>query len=247
MLPRFWVASTERCKDAGSADMSTYRCDRGRRSATRDRGPEAGKYCWAGHRARSYPRLTEGRAVELAGAVQDGDPPPGRPPEEREQEAGHALLIGRIWTELEPDRGSDAKGFLDLGSGRRVSPIWSGRSRRPPAPPVGVLRRQRRALLDEREERLRDLGGLLLEMFRRDRFREDLVEERCRALLLLEDRLTAIDAMLGLTRPGFEPERCTCGAALSRSARFCAACGRSIGDGTPEASEESPSAPEIAS
>jgi hypothetical protein len=49
MLSRFWVASTERCKDARSVHMQAYGRDRGRRSALRDRGPEADVHCWEGH------------------------------------------------------------------------------------------------------------------------------------------------------------------------------------------------------
>jgi uncharacterized protein YjiS (DUF1127 family) len=96
-------------------------------------------------------------------------------------------------------------------------------------PPPGVLRRERRALLQFREERLRDLGGLLLEMFRRDRFREDLVRERCEELLELDDHLAALDSLLGLSWTPPEPARCTCGAPLGEDARFCAACGRTVG------------------
>ena len=55
--------------------------------------------------------------------------------------------------------------------------------RRRATPPAGELRRERRALLRLREERLRDLGGIALEMYRRDRFREDLVLERCAELI----------------------------------------------------------------
>ena len=92
-----------------------------------------------------------------------------------------------------------------------------------------MLRRERRALLKFREERLRDLGGLLLEMFRRDRFREDLVRERCQELLEVDDHLAAIDSLLGLSWTLPEPARCACGAPLGEDARFCAACGRSVG------------------
>ena len=52
-------------------------------------------------------------------------------------------------------------------------------------PHPGQLRRERRALLRAREGRLRDLGGLMLEMFRRDQFRQDLLVERCDELLAL--------------------------------------------------------------
>jgi len=82
-----------------------------------------------------------------------------------------------------------------------------------------------------REERLRDLGGLLLEMFRRDRFREDLVRERCEELLELDDHLAALDSVLGLSWTLPEPTRCACGAPVAEGAQFCAACGRSLGDG----------------
>jgi Double zinc ribbon len=99
-------------------------------------------------------------------------------------------------------------------------------------PPAGVLRRERRALVRFREERLRDLGGLLLEMFRRDRFQEDLVRERCEALLEIDDHLAGLDAVLGLSWTVPEPARCTCGAPLAADARFCAACGRSTGEAT---------------
>jgi hypothetical protein len=92
-------------------------------------------------------------------------------------------------------------------------------------PPAGVLRRERRALLQFREDRLRDLGGLLLEMFRRDRFREDLVRERCEELLEIDDHLAELDTLLGLSWVLPDPARCTCGAALAEGARFCAACG----------------------
>jgi len=115
-----------------------------------------------------------------------------------------------------------------------VSPIFRrhGRRARSTLPPAGVLRRERRALLQFREERLRDLGGLLLEMFRRDRFREDLVRERCEELLEIDDHLAALDSLLGLswTPPG--QARCACGATIADDAQFCAACGRSLGEGT---------------
>jgi hypothetical protein len=100
-----------------------------------------------------------------------------------------------------------------------------------------VLRRERRALLRYREERLRDLGGLLLEMFRRDRFREDLVRERCEELLEIDDNLAALDSLLGLSWAPPEPARCACGAPLPDDARFCPACGRSV-TGPPQSDVE---------
>src|SRR6266516_6722915 len=49
MLTRSWFASTKCGKDAGSRHSRSYGGDRGRRSAPRDRGPEAGGHLLEGH------------------------------------------------------------------------------------------------------------------------------------------------------------------------------------------------------
>ena len=67
-------------------------------------------------------------------------------------------------------------------------------------PPPGVIRRERRLVERTREEKLRDLGGLMLEMYRRDTFREDLLTERCNELLGLDARLHELDEMLAAAR-----------------------------------------------
>ena len=108
--------------------------------------------------------------------------------------------------------------------------------RRRPLPPVGELRRERRALLRVREERIRDLGGIVLEMYRRDQFREDLVYEQAADLVALDERLAELDALLaaaaGAPRGFRGLTRCKCGAPLPRGAHFCAHCGRPA-QGTP--------------
>src|SRR5919108_5650044 len=89
----------------------------------------------------------------------------------------------------------------------------------PPAPrPLsgGALRRERRALRKVRDARLRDLGGLMLELYRRGAFREDLVAEQCAQLVGLEDRLATIDA--ALSRSGVDRRR-SCGAPILRGSR----------------------------
>jgi hypothetical protein len=97
-----------------------------------------------------------------------------------------------------------------------------------PAP--GVIRRERRALAGIREDKLRDLGGLILEMYRRDRFREDLLSERCNELLGLDARLHELDEMLAAARSRIPAGRCECGAPLPWSSHFCPNCGRPAGD-----------------
>lgn len=103
---------------------------------------------------------------------------------------------------------------------------------RPRAPTPGQLRRERRALLRLREERLRDLGGLALEMYRRDRFREDLIVERCAELIGIEARVHELDALLapGILGRRRGQRRCACGAPLLFGANFCATCGRPARD-----------------
>lgn len=97
--------------------------------------------------------------------------------------------------------------------------------RRPPYHP-GALRRERRALVRAREDRIRDLGGLILEMFRRDRFREDLMREQAEDVFGMEARIQDLDAVLVTTRQQVQAARCECGAPLVYGSHFCANCGR---------------------
>ena len=112
-------------------------------------------------------------------------------------------------------------------------PAPTPRAVRRALPPAGQLRRERRALLQLREQRLRDLGGLMLEMYRRDQFRQDLLVDRCLELGRLEERLAELDALLaaaisrGKTRPS---ARCECGAPIFWGSKFCAQCGRAVTD-----------------
>jgi hypothetical protein len=99
-------------------------------------------------------------------------------------------------------------------------------------PPPRELKRERKALLEMREERLRDLGGLALEMYKRDRFNAGLVVERCAELVAIEARVQEIDALLdgsALVRRGGGGAVCICGAPILLGAKFCASCGRVLG------------------
>jgi hypothetical protein len=95
----------------------------------------------------------------------------------------------------------------------------------PRRPHAGVLRRERRALLKAREERLRDLGGLLLEMYRRGAFRDDLLAEGCADVVGIDARLAEIDELLHARR---RAPRCECGAPILRGSHFCPNCGRPL-------------------
>ena len=92
-------------------------------------------------------------------------------------------------------------------------------------PNAGVLRRERRALLKVRDDVLRDVGGLLVEMYRRGSFRDDLLAERSAVVVGIDARLAEIDDLLHVRR---RTPRCECGASILRGSRFCAGCGRDL-------------------
>lgn len=74
----------------------------------------------------------------------------------------------------------------------------------------------------------------MLEMFKRDRFNEELVGERCEELVGLEGRLHEIDAMLtqaAVSRHApASSTRCHCGAPVPVGSHFCPNCGRPAGE-----------------
>src|SRR3954471_5522082 len=112
-------------------------------------------------------------------------------------------LLGRFRRRRESDPGEPVPDDVLRRpiSGRRV------------APTPGALRRERRLLLRARDERIRDLGGLMLEMYRRDHYREELVFEQCAELVDLEERILALDAIVTAVSSGRRPViggRCTC-------------------------------------
>jgi DNA-directed RNA polymerase subunit RPC12/RpoP len=77
---------------------------------------------------------------------------------------------------------------------------------------------------------------LILEMYRRDQFRQDLLIERCDELLALDDRLQELDTLMAAAvsvRRAPPPVRCACGAPLIGGSHFCANCGRPVAAAPP--------------
>jgi hypothetical protein len=105
----------------------------------------------------------------------------------------------------------------------------------PRRPHAGLLRRERRALLKARDEALNELGGLLVEMYRRGGFRDDLLAERSAAIVGIDARLAEIEALL---HTGRHVPRCECGAPVLRGSRFCPNCGRPLDAPADGVSEE---------
>jgi hypothetical protein len=124
--------------------------------------------------------------------------------------------------------------FLSRNRGEAApAPEGAPSPARRPLPPPTRLRRERRTLLRVREERIRDLGGLMLEMYRRQGFRQDLVDEQCAELVSIEDRLHELDSLLAVAvsaRRAGPAARCECGAPILWGSHFCANCGRPHGD-----------------
>jgi hypothetical protein len=104
-------------------------------------------------------------------------------------------------------------------------------------PPPKLMRRERRALARRREVEIRDVGGLTVEMVRRDRFRPDLLIQRANDVLRIEQRLHELDSLLlaavaAARGPLRWMQHCACGAPLPPGAHFCSHCGRPA-PGTP--------------
>jgi hypothetical protein len=95
-------------------------------------------------------------------------------------------------------------------------------------PHAGLLRRERRDLLEAREDLLRKLGGLMVEMYRRSDYRDDLLAEVCAEVIGIDNRIAEIEAVLEDRR---RPAQCMCGAPLLPGARFCPNCGRDLAGG----------------
>jgi predicted amidophosphoribosyltransferase len=85
-------------------------------------------------------------------------------------------------------------------------------------------------LARHRELEIRDVGGLAVEMARRDRFRPELIYERANDVLRLEERMNELDGLLmavAATPRGLRSaQTCRCGAPLLPGAHFCSHCGR---------------------
>ena len=92
------------------------------------------------------------------------------------------------------------------------------------------MRRERRWLAGRRETEIRDVGGLTVEMVRRDRFRPELLVERASDVLAIEERMLELDGLMvaasAVPRGTRAVQLCACGAPLLPGAHFCSHCGR---------------------
>lgn len=99
----------------------------------------------------------------------------------------------------------------------------------PPEPDPVRLRRERRALARQREIEMRDVGGLAVEMVRRDRWKPELLISRAGEVLTVEQRMHELDSLLAAeatARTFPHVAHCKCGAPLPPGVHFCSHCGR---------------------
>jgi Double zinc ribbon len=99
----------------------------------------------------------------------------------------------------------------------------------PPEPDPASLQRERQELTSRREIEMRDVGGLAVEMVRRDRLNPDLLVSRAQEVLALEQRMHELDSLLlaETTARSFpNVAYCKCGAPLVPGVHFCGNCGR---------------------
>ena len=99
------------------------------------------------------------------------------------------------------------------------------------------MRRERRRLARQREIEIRDVGGLAVEMARRDRFRPELLFARANDVLRVEERIHELDGLLMAVAAAPRGLRtlptCRCGAPLLPGSHFCSNCGRPSGVAPP--------------
>jgi hypothetical protein len=82
----------------------------------------------------------------------------------------------------------------------------------------GQLRRRLREIAEQREEQLRDLGGLALEMHKRDRFEPRLLSERAAEIAELDREAKLLRRALDERLTGVELEALEGGSALGTPA-----------------------------
>jgi len=124
---------------------------------------------------------------------------------------------------------------------------------RPTTRSRGRLRRRVRFLRRARELMLRDLGGLVYEIRRREHDAPALLDDRVRRLTAVDAELRELEAELGLPRgetvlrvPGVGGTCPECGELRPSDAKFCSACGHAFDAAKPAAAVPAAAVPAAA-
>lgn len=139
---------------------------------------------------------------------------------------------------IEPDADRDAA--LDVAAGEdSPTPVPTDTPVRPVRPPsIGQLRRERRRLWEERQESVYHLGGLALDLQRRELLGDPLVAKRADVITGMDLQILDLDEQLkdaderrrrGRVRTPDPVGYCmSCGAPHQSEAAFCFRCGARI-------------------
>jgi len=126
--------------------------------------------------------------------------------------------------------------------------------RRPGFRARGRMRRRLRYLRKLRELQARDLGGLVFDLRRFERKREDLVAQKIDQIRACDDELHALEQALGERRelrdvrePGIGGTCPRCFAIYGSADKFCANCGAAFGGAVQGPAAQIPLAPPAAS
>lgn len=97
------------------------------------------------------------------------------------------------------------------------------------------LRNQLRILEKEKDDRLRDLGRLVYDMVRLDKYHPQEVREFClkigevdRQIVLVVEEIKKTQALSSQSGQESFITTCDCGAGLSAKQKFCGGCGRDV-------------------
>ena len=120
-------------------------------------------------------------------------------------------------------------------------PVATVQSPAPPRPTIAGLKRERAGLLDRLDDAQYDLGGLAMEMVRREQFNAHLIERRAAEAVALERRIVEIDGIVLAIRDAEGDETLTTSELLAArracerchvlapDANFCGYCGTARG------------------
>ncbi len=122
--------------------------------------------------------------------------------------------------------------------------------RRPGFRARGRMRRRLRYLRRLREQQVRDLGGLVFDLRRFERKRDDLVEQKIDQIRVCDDELHALEHALEERRdlrdvrePGIGGTCPRCFAIYGSADKFCASCGAAFGGAVQGPAAQVPLAP----
>jgi hypothetical protein len=97
------------------------------------------------------------------------------------------------------------------------------------------LRNQLRTLEKDKDDRLRDLGRMVYDMVRLDKYQPQEVSEFCRKIgdidrqiVLVEEEIKRAQALSSQSGQESFIATCDCGAGLSANQKFCGVCGREV-------------------